>query len=192
MEPSRARSPWWPPLIASSCLLVLLVVAVVLVAADRAGRRTRASSAGRPPGALVDSCLVGTWRTVTDQQRLTLTGLGRVTVTGHGVLVRIGPDGTDRQEYAGAAPYTGDPDGHHLEITVTGAVRGTIRTAAGTITFRDMTADGTVTATVDGVTVTSVPLAVGTDPVRYTCAGDTLTEQGSQYQVTLSRVSRST
>jgi hypothetical protein len=46
-----------------------------------------------------------------------------------------------------------------------------------------------VTATVDGTEVTSVPLQAGTDPVNYTCTGNTVTETGPQhYSVTLTRI----
>jgi hypothetical protein len=190
--PPRVRSRWWPPLIASSCLLVLLVAAIMVVAADKAGRhRGPAATRSSPsPSTLIDPCLVGTWRTSADSQRLDVAGVGPVEVTGSGVVVHIGPDGSDRQEYASATPYSGTANGHRLEITVRGTVRGTIRTANGTITFQDMSADGTATAAVDGAAVTSLPLTPGTDPVSYTCTGDTATERGPQYTVTLERTSR--
>jgi hypothetical protein len=188
--PRSQRSRWWPALIASSCLLVLLVAAIAVVAAQKAGRHRLPAAAGSSPSAVIDPCLVGTWRTSADSQRLDVTGVGPVDVAGSGALVHIGPDGSDKQEYASATPYTGTVNGHRLQITVTGTVRGTIRTAHGTITFQDMSADGTVTAAVDGTAVISEPLTPGTDPVSYTCSGDTATERGPQYTVTLERTSR--
>jgi hypothetical protein len=185
--PGQVRSRWWLPLIASSCLLVLLVVAIVVVAADRGRRDRHPGAAGTSPSAVIDPCLVGTWRTTEDRQHLDVPGVGTVEVVGSGVEVHIGPDGSDRQEYGSAAPYSSTVNGKLLEITVTGTVRGTIRTGGGIISFQDMSASGTVTATVDGTVVTSAPLTPGTDPVSYTCAADRLTERGPQYTVTLAR-----
>ncbi len=190
IQPVPARSRWWPALIASSCLLVVLVVAIVVVAAHKGGPARRAGAGSPPPSALIDPCLVGTWRTTADRQQLDVTGVGTVEVSGSGTVVHIGADGSDLQEYASATPYVGTPNGHRLEITVSGTVRGTIRTDHGTMTFQGMSADGTVSAAVDGMVVTSVPLTPGTDPVSYTCTGDQATEWGSQYQVTLVRTSR--
>lgn len=190
LQPVSARSRWWPALIASSCLLVLLVVAIVVVAARKGGPARRAGAPGASSSALIDPCLIGTWRTTVDRQQLDVTGVGTVEVTGSGTVVHIGADGSDLQEYASATSYAGTANGHRLEITVGGTVRGTIRTDHGTITFSGMSADGTVTAAVDGTVVTSVPLTPGTDPVSYTCAGDQATERGPQYQVTLVRTSR--
>jgi hypothetical protein len=93
-------------------------------------------------------------------------------------------------DYASASPYTGTANGHRLEIAITGTVRGTIRTSDGTITFKDMSASGTVTATVDGSAATTIPLTADSDPVSYTCSGDTATEHSVQYTVNLTRVSR--
>jgi molecular chaperone DnaK len=186
--PVPPRSRWWLPLAASSCLLVLLVVAIVVVAADKAGRRRTPGTAGPSASAVIDPCLVGTWDSTSDRQTIPVAGYGPVTVTGQGAVVRIGRDGSDVQDYGSSTPYTASPPGHQLKITVTGTVRGTIRTSGNTMTFQDMSASGTLTATVDGGVVATVPLSPGTDPVTYTCSGDTLNEQGQQqFEVTLKR-----
>jgi hypothetical protein len=190
MNPAPQRSRWWPALIASSCLLVVLVVAIVVVAMAKTGRRPGGPVAGPSASALIDPCLVGTWRSASEQQQLDVTGVGPVTVTGSGVVLHIGPDGTDLVDYDSASPYTGTPNGHRLEITIAGTVRGTIRTSDGTITFKDMSATGSVTAAVDGNVVTTIGLTPDTDPVSYTCSGDTATEHGAQYTVELTRTSR--
>ena len=185
--PVPPRSRWWLPLAASSCLLVLLVVAIVVVAADKAGRRRSPGAAGPSASAVIDPCLVGTWESTSDKQTIPVAGYGPVTVTGQGAVVRIGVDGSDLQDYGASTPYRAEPGGQQLEITVTGTVRGTIRTSGETITFEGMSASGTVTAKVDGRVVTTVPLSPGTDPVTYSCSGDTLTEHGQQFDVTLRR-----
>jgi hypothetical protein len=188
-QPVAPRSRWWPALIGSGCLLVLLMAAIGVVAAEKTGRQRTGPVAGTSPSASIDSCLVGTWQTVDEHQELPVAGYGSVGVDGHGVVVQVDPDGSVRQEYASASPYTTTTGGHRLEIAVTGTVRGTIRTSDNVITFHGMSADGTVTATVDGTAVTTVPLQAGSDPVNYSCAGNTVTETGPQhYSVTLTRI----
>ena len=189
--PVPPRSRWWLPLAASSCLLVLLVVAIVVVSADKAGHRRSPGAAGPSASAVIDPCLVGTWTSTSDEQTIPVAGYGPVTVTGSGAVVRINADGSDVQDYGSSSAYRAQPGGQRLEITVTGTVRGTIRTSGNKITFEGMSASGTVTAAVDGRVVTSVPLTPGTDPVTYSCVGDTLTEHGQQFDVTLRRVTAS-
>jgi hypothetical protein len=184
------RSRWWPALIGSGCLLVLLMAAIGVVAAKKTGHHDTGPGAGASPSALIDPCLVGSWRTVNEHQELKVAGYGSVGVDGRGVVVRIDPDGSVRQEYGSASPYATTTGGHRLQITVAGTVRGTIRTSGNVITFQGMSADGTVTATVDGTAVTTVSLQAGSDPVNYSCSGNTVTETGPQnYSVTLTRIS---
>jgi hypothetical protein len=179
------RSPFLIPLIALSTVLVLLILAIALVVATRPTRGNRAA------GPLIDPCLVGTWRSTSDSQRLDVAGIGPVTVTGQGVVLHIRPDGTRWQDYAAATPYEGETGGHRLRITLTGTVRATIRTDRGTIAVHDLTSAGTVTASIDGGQLTSIPLTVAGDPVRYTCSADAATESGTRYRVKFVRVSPS-
>jgi len=188
-QPVAPRSRWWPALIGSACLLVLLMAAIGVVAAEKTGRHGGGPGTGPSQSALIDPCLVGTWQTVNEHQELQVAGYGSVGVDGRGVVVHVDPDGSVRQEYGAASPYSTTTGGHRLQIAVTGTVRGTIRTSGNVITFHGMSTDGTVTATVDGTEVTSVPLQAGTDPVNYTCTGNTVTETGPQhYSATLTRV----
>ena len=189
-QPVAPRSRWWPALIGSACLLVLLMAAIGMVAAEKTGRHSGGPSAGPSQSALIDPCLVGTWQTVNEHQELQVAGYGAVGVDGRGVVVHVDPDGSVRQEYGAASPYSTTTGGHRLQIAVTGTVRGTIRTSGNVITFHGMSADGTVTATVDGTAVTTVSLQAGSDPVNYSCSGNTVTETGPQnYSVTLTRIS---
>jgi hypothetical protein len=188
-RPVAPRSRWWPALIGSGCLLVLLMAAIGVVAAEKTGRHLAGPGAGASPSTLIDPCLVGTWQALREHQELRVEGYGSVGVDGKGVVVHVGPDGSVRQEYGSASPYTTTANGHRLQITIAGTVRGTIRTSGRRITFHGMSADGTVTATVDGTAVATLPLQTGGDPVDYDCAGSTLTETGTQdYSVTLTRI----
>jgi hypothetical protein len=181
---------------------VALVVAIVVVAvdrvdrerADRAGRggsTVPAGGAGSTSGRSIDPCLVGTWRTILDSQQLTVDGVGPVVVSGQGVVLHIGPDGSGVQDYSAATPYEGTADDHQVRVTVTGTVRATIRTGGGTMSFQGVTADGTVTTAIDGTGLHPVPLTAGTDPVSYTCSGDGATEHTARYDVRLVRISTS-
>jgi hypothetical protein len=189
--PPRGRSPYLVPLICLGVVAVLLMAAIVVVAVTRPDRGARSGRAGAVTVPVIDPCLVGTWHTILNSQRLTVDGVGPVDVAGQGVVVHVWPDGTDVQDYAGATPYEGAAGGHQVSIAVTGTVRATIRTGDGTIAFRDVTADGTVTATVDGVRRNGVRLTAGTDPVSYTCSGDGATEHTSQYDAKLVRTGAS-
>ncbi len=190
--PPKQRSPFFVPLIALSSVLALLIVAIVVVAVARSGGHDNATGGGSPtPGATIDSCLVGTWRTTSDAEQLDIDQVGPVTVTGQGAVIHIHPDGLTYQDYSQATPYVGTANDHALSIVVAGTVQVTISTNAGTMSFHDIKASGTVTAKVDGTTVTSTPLTLTDDPVQYTCSGNTATEHTSQYNVSLARLSTS-
>jgi hypothetical protein len=126
------------------------MAAIGVVAAEKTGRHSPGPGAGASPSALIDPCLVGTWRTLDDHQEFPVAGYGPVGVDGQGVVVQVDPDGSVRQEYGSASPYLTTTGGHRLQITVAGTVRGSIRTSGQVITFHGMSADGTVTATVHG------------------------------------------
>jgi hypothetical protein len=190
--PPRQRSPFFVPLIALSSVLALLIVAIVVVAIARSGGHGDATAGGSPtPSTAIDECLVGTWRTTSDAEQLDVDQVGPVTVTGQGAVVHIHPDGLTYQDYSQSTPYQGSANSHQLSIAIAGTVQLTIKTNAGTMSFHDINATGTVTAKVDGVTITSAPLTLTDDPVQYTCSGNTATEHTSQYNVSLARVSTS-
>jgi hypothetical protein len=184
-------------LIASSAVLIVLIAAIIVVAIVRSPGHNTAGGDGTPtptgspaPSALIDSCLIGTWQATSDREQLDIPGVGPITVVGSGVVTHVHPDGTVDEDYAQAKPYKAQYNGHALEIIVSGTNHYTITTANNTITFHNVKPDGTETAKVDGSQVGSaVPLEPSTDPVQYTCANNTATENTTQYDLTLNRTS---
>jgi hypothetical protein len=206
--PPISGAPGYPPpppprrsflgiLIASIAVLVVLIGAVVVVAIVRGGKPdptpTLAASDGTASptaSATIDSCLVGTWTASSDRQQISLDDIGSVTLIGKGTVAHFHPDGFTEVDYDSAVPYQGSANGHTVRITVKGRSTSRISTSGNTMSFRDLKADGTLTAEVDGTsTGTSVPLELTDDPVQYTCSGNTATEHTSQYDVTFIRTS---
>jgi hypothetical protein len=187
-------------LIAASAVLVVLVGAIVVLAIVRSGKHPDPVADGTPtpapttPGAspAIDPCLVGTWKATSEHQKQDFPGVGTVTLTGQGEMSHIHADGTVDDDYSQATPYSGSYNGHSITMTVTGTVRSRITTSAGTLSFHDVSANGTVTLKVDGTTAGSpYPLSMSNDPVQYTCTGKTATEHTEHYDVTLTKISDS-
>src|SRR5258705_6326013 len=68
---ASGHSPYLIPLIALSGVLALLVMAIAAVGVARGRGGTGSGTGASPtPGSLIDPCLVGTWRSVSDTQQL--------------------------------------------------------------------------------------------------------------------------
>jgi hypothetical protein len=180
------RSPLVVPLIALSITLVVAVVAIVVVVVVRSR-----SGGGPAPGAkaLVDRCVVGTWRTDRYQEDVPVAGVGSVRFTGQGAQVRLAADGTGVTDYGSGTTYTATINGVGYRLAVSGTVRFGYRTDNGTVSFTGVTANGTeiLTRTDTGQQVTDA-LSGSSDPARYTCAGDQLVEFTNQYRAELHRI----
>jgi hypothetical protein len=178
-------------------VLVLLVGAIVVVAIVRSGKPDGGNAGGSPgastsagPSAAIDPCLIGTWQATSERQQQDYPGIGPITLTGHGQVTHVYPDGRVDDDYGQAVPYTGSYGGHSITMTVTGTVHSTITTANGTLAFHDVKPNGSVSFKVDGKDVGSaVPLSLDTDPVQYTCLNNNATEHTSQFEVTMTKIS---
>jgi hypothetical protein len=195
--PPANKRPLFGVLIASSAVLVVLVGAIVVVAIVRSGGKhaepvatgTPTISVTDPPSAAIDPCLVGTWKATSEHQRQEFPSIGRVDLAGQGEVSHVHPDGRVEDDYSQATPYAGSYGGHSITMTVTGTVHSRITTAAGTLSFHDVQASGSVTVKVDGTVVGSpVPLSMSNDPVQYTCTGKTATEHTDDYDVSLTKI----
>jgi hypothetical protein len=200
--PPRNRSPLLVPLIALSSVLVILVAAIVVVAVVRASGRnnpTTGGTAGRSTGAptatkavaLVDECVVGTWRMSHYEEDVPVTGFGNVKFTGEGAEVRLRDDGTGVTDYKDGTTFDATVGSVVYKLVVTGTVSFGYRTNNGAVSFTDVTASGkeTLTRTDTGQQV-SQDLTGNSDPASYTCSGDSLTEFTNQYRAEMQRVSR--
>jgi hypothetical protein len=194
--PPRGRSPYLLPLVALSAAVVVVVVAIVVVVAVKSnsntnlqGGQTGGPSASPAASALIDSCLVGTWTITKATQQFPVTGVGNVPLSlkSGAPTLTIGPDGKVQENYHGQSKYEGSAGGHTYTLDVSGTATYTIRTANGTVTFSATSADGTIAGSLDGISVTSVPLSINTDPVKYTCSGSTATEHTDNFDATLTK-----
>jgi hypothetical protein len=200
--PPRARSPLLVPLIALSSILVVLVAAIVVVVVVRASGKSDANGAnganGQPTGpsatkaaALVDECVVGTWRMSHYEEDVPVAGFGTVKFTGEGAEVRLKDDGTGVTDYKDGTTFNATLSGVVYKLVVTGTVSFGYRTNNGAVSFTGVTASGkeTLTRTDNGQQV-SQDLTGNSDPASYTCSGDSLTEFTNQYRAEMRRVSR--
>jgi hypothetical protein len=200
--PPRHRSPLLVPLVALSSILVILVAAIVVVAVVRASGRSTGGSGdanGQRPGtptatkaaALVDECVVGTWRMSHYEENVPVAGFGTVKFTGAGAEVRLKDDGTGVTDYKDGTTFTATLGGVVYKLVVTGTVNFRYRTSNGAVSFTGVTASGkeTLTNTDTGQQV-SQDLTGDSDPASYTCSGDSLTEFTNQYRAEMRRVSR--
>ncbi len=198
--PQRNRSPLLVPLIALSSILVVLVAAIVVVAVVRASGKTDAGGGtGQPTGApsatkaaaLVDECVVGTWRMSHYEEDVPVAGFGTAKFTGEGAEVRLKDDGTGVTDYKDGTTFTATLGGVVYKLVVTGTVSFGYRTNNGAVSFTGVTASGdeTLTRTDTGQQV-SQKLTGNSDPASYTCSGDSLTEFTNQYRAEMRRVSR--
>jgi len=196
--PPANKRPLFGVLIASCAVLVVLVGAVVVLAIVRSGGKhpdpvatgTPGGTTSTAPGAAIDPCLVGTWKATSEHQKQEFPDVGTVDLTGQGEVSHVHPDGAVEDDYTQASPYSGSYNGHSITMTVTGTVKSRITTSAGTLSFHDVDANGTVTLKVDGTTAGSpYPLSMSNDPVQYSCTGKTATEHTEHYDVTLTKIS---
>ncbi|HKT05791.1 MAG TPA: hypothetical protein VJT31_40290 [Rugosimonospora sp.] len=194
--PAPARNPFLIPLIALCAAVVLVAAGIVVVVVVKSNNRNQAGGTTTGPtlspgaSAAIDPCLVGTWTVTKATQQYSIAGVGTVQLAAQGATqtVVVRADGTANDDYGTDTKYQGALGGHTYTLDVTGTVSYSIRTANSTITFVSPTANGTITATVDGLGSTSAPLSISEDPVHYTCSGDTATEHTDTYDATLTKV----
>jgi hypothetical protein len=192
--PGGGRSPFLIPLIALCVTLAIVAVGIVVVVVVKSNRRAEAQPGSGPTArpqrsAAIDPCLVGNWTIIRASQQFPIDGVGNVQLTlktGTQTLA-IQADGSVEDNYGGDSRYEGSGGGHTYTLDVSGKAHYTIRTVNSTITFLNTSADGSIAASIDGISVTSVPLSVTSDPAHYTCSGNTATEHTDNYDATLTR-----
>jgi len=163
-----------------STVLFVLVAAIVVVLANRAG----ADRAKQP-------CLVGVWRMTDYREVVYLQALDNtVTFTGGaGTVLRLDKDGTGESDYGtGTSFYADTPDGRKIRLEMRGPVRFTYRlTSTGeAIELKPAGNEATSRLYLDGQP--SGPETPYQDELtgkiyQVTCAGDTLTQEGSAMTV---------
>ncbi|TDV56498.1 M48 family metalloprotease [Actinophytocola oryzae] len=137
------------------------------------------------PSTTPAECLVGTWteRSRTsfvpadpDEEPLRFTGSGSV-------LVYTG-DGRFRAAFS---PASADHSGQRYVLAYSGVVSGTYRVDGDHIVYSSVAPGVEVSFSVDGTPVDTRPVTGFADDA-FTCTGDTMTQKGPSYSITLVRV----
>ncbi|MGL4745331.1 MAG: hypothetical protein ACRCXL_13205 [Dermatophilaceae bacterium] len=138
-------------------------------------------------GGAVDSCVVGTWRTVEHSESAD-TKDGKVTMTGIDRTVKIAADGTETVTY-GSKPATVTTEQGAGTAIYAGTVVYDITAQSGTMSFSLRSASGTLTVTTENSKPQQQELKPGTGSVRYTCTADRLTQEATGFRAVLQRAS---
>jgi molecular chaperone DnaK len=152
---------------------VALAAGAAAVAICSCGSPTVSGATPTPSAAPPDSCLVGTWKSVSISGGITVAG-SRVTLSGGaGELLIITATGSIRTDDSSTAPLTGTAsDGSVYKLAQSGTATGTISAAGGRITVTlDQPTPLTVTLSRNGTTVQSQHPGSATD--SYMCAAGT-------------------
>lgn len=195
---SKSR-PFVVPLVALSVTLVVIVVAIVVVVLVRGGSEPDGPVAGRttppvnPTGQAVnpdvDPCVVGRWRVISHREDVPMDDVGEVTFTGgDGTIVDLTAEGEGTNTYSGTS-FEGTANGKSIKLQLDGTVEFGFTARDGTLSFKNLRANGTAKAFVDGEQVgTDDPLTGSDDPAKYTCSGSTLTQSTDLYETQLTKV----
>jgi hypothetical protein len=155
-------------------------MAVALAAACSCGPSPDTGASASPTAAVLDHCLVGTWKSMTISGGLTISG-ARVNLTGGaGELLTITASGAIRTDDSNTAPLSGTAtDGSVYRIAETGKGTGTITVTPGRIAVTlDQPTPITVTLTKNGTVMQTQHPGSATD--SYSCSqGSSLVITGS-------------
>ncbi|QSB14807.1 hypothetical protein JQS43_25770 [Natronosporangium hydrolyticum] len=130
-----------------------------------------------------EECLVGSWRTVSQQEAVPLTEQ-RLELVGDGPVVEYRADGTGISDHGSGTRQAGG----QVVLEMRGHVEFEYEAVDGTFRYLSQTADGGATITVSGIPLEQ-PLRYVDEPFAYQCEGDTLefTHEDRDYRAELAR-----
>ena len=131
---------------------------------------TSAGATPTPSAPTFDSCLVGTWKSMSISGTITVAGSRIALMGGAGEVLTIAASGGIRTDDTGTAPLTGmGTEGSVYTLAQSGTATGTIGAAGGRIAVKlDQPTSLTVTLSKNGTVVQSQHPGSATD--SYTCA----------------------
>jgi hypothetical protein len=126
------------------------------------------------------ACVVGTWRETSNVASMDVAGIVAKIVT-KGGRQQYRADGTYVLDYTGGVTQTQDVGGQTVTVTFDGKVTAKYRVEDGGVSYRDSVPSGTYSATVEGATASQGALQnPGLTRDAVTCAGDKMTQRGTQ------------
>ncbi len=146
-----------------------------------------------PPGTLApgtDPCLIGTWTATSYRLTNQIDNTAVEFVGGAGMTQTFRGDGTAAQNFGPAAPLTATVHGANWREIVQGSATLRYQARAGVLVYEGGSISGTWRLAGDGAPSTGGPLSISLQPVRYTCAGDTLDQDGGGYTIRSTRTGR--
>jgi hypothetical protein len=186
--PNRAR-PFVVPLIALSITLIVLVVAIVIVVIVRDGADPPITAPSTPPATAeptgnpdVDPCVVGRWVVSRHREVVPIDNVGRVTFTGgRNSTLDLAADGSGVMSYPSGTAYEGSANGKAIKLEIAGDVEFEYVARDGTMSLKNLQADATTKAFLDGTLVGTDQLDPDDDPANYSCLDDSLTLRTTVY-----------
>lgn len=138
----------------------------------------------------IDPCLVGSWREVSNESAVDLSGVGgaKARVQGAGRTLTFRADGTELVDYGDGVTQSGrSSDGVPVERTISGTVEYRVSSREGTLSFELIADDTRIVYRSDGRVVSEGKFGRSA-AVSYTCADDTHTQsQESGYRAEYQR-----
>lgn len=132
------------------------------------------------------ACLIGSWVETARTEQLTLSQeVGPMQFTGTGGVQSFGEDGSVTAQFA---PLTSITNGHTVRITFSGSVGARYHIEGDQIIYTEVSTKSTWSVAVDDKknVITGSIGSESTD--TFACTGDTMTETGNNYKITLGRV----
>ncbi|MFY1681706.1 M48 family metalloprotease [Micromonospora sp. WMMD730] len=214
-SPEPVRTPWSLRLVLGGLVAVACAVTIAQAATVLQGWADPVASerpdADAPPtwaatdGAALDPCVTGVWHETSRRSWLTLVNVGMLEVDSSQTLHTFSAEGRVTTAFVGTEGIgvhasgrglvTSADDqavvdfGHRIELTTSGSVWRTYRTASGYLLYAEPRASATTTVAVDGRPMTDPALPILSSVERYTCIDNTMVLSSSWYVAQLERIS---
>lgn len=133
------------------------------------------------------ACLVGVWRETSHTGTSSINGVP-VQMHSTGSVQRFGADATIVLDLGSGVTQTGKSNGDNYQITSKGTITFHYRTEPGVIFYSDPVAKGTTVWKRNGKQFDSQPLTGAIGPEFFSCDGDKLVQNTSDYAIELTRV----
>ncbi|MBU2666239.1 protein kinase [Actinoplanes bogorensis] len=141
---------------------------------------SRPSSPSAPVNPLLDSCLVGRWKSTSIQVVNHFEGVDKQFSGGSGAIMKVWPDGRGSSDFAGSAPLTATVKGAKYVQTLRGSVTYRTATRNGRVYTSESVSKRSQTITRNGRSVSFTQGAPTSDPLEYLCSDTRLTIYGNE------------